>query len=318
MSILIVGASGFIGKNLLLKTPKDWKIFGIYQTDKTFLEFLEKNKLSNVHPLRCNLENVVEIKSALEKLEKIDVCVYLAANTNVRQLCEDSTLDVSTNIAPLMNFLKYFRGRRLIFFSSGAVYMGLKGQVSPSSKINPTIPYAISKYASELYIKFHQSKIETFKEYIILRFFGAYGPCEPPRKISTKLMKLVKNPHEDVFTIFGDGKNYIDFMYIDDAIQGLLKVINSPEANVTVDFCSGNPQTINQLVKNVGKIFNKKIRIEHKGSSPEYIKFYASPKRMFQIFGFRPSISLQDGFQKFAEWLDKNLDERVSIGSENV
>ena len=307
MNILVVGASGFIGKNLLLKIPKKWNVFGIYRTNKSFSEFLEKNKLSNVYPLKCDLENVLEVKSALEKLRNVDVCVYLAANTNVRQLSEDPTLDVAANIAPLTNFLKYFRGRRLIFFSSGAVYMGLEGQVSPSSKINPTIPYAISKYASELYIKFHQNTLKTFKEYVILRFFGAYGPYEPTRKISTKLMELVKNPDKDVLTVFGVGENYIDFMYIDDTIRGLLAVITSSKADVTVDFCSGNPLTINQLVRKVEEIFGRKIRIEHAGSSPEYITFHASPKRMFQIFGFRPSISLKDGFQKFADWLDKTL-----------
>jgi len=307
LNILVVGASGFIGKNLLLKIPKKWNVFGIYRTNKSFSEFLEKNKLSNVYPLKCDLENVLEVKSALEKLRNVDVCVYLAANTNVRQLSEDPTLDVAANIAPLTNFLKYFRGRRLIFFSSGAVYMGLEGQVSPSSKINPTIPYAISKYASELYIKFHQNTLKTFKEYVILRFFGAYGPYEPTRKISTKLMELVKNPDKDVLTVFGVGENYIDFMYIDDTIRGLLAVITSSKADVTVDFCSGNPLTINQLVRKVEEIFGRKIRIEHAGSSPEYITFHASPKRMFQIFGFRPSISLKDGFQKFADWLDKTL-----------
>jgi len=290
---------------LLLKIPKEWKVLGIYRTDKTFLEFLEKNKLCNVCPLKCDLENVLEVKSTLEKLKNVDVCVYLAANTNVPQLFEDPTLDVATNIAPLTNFLKHFRGRRLIFFSSGAVYMGLEGQVSPSSKIDPTIPYAITKYASELYIKFHQNMLETFKEYVILRFFGAYGPYEPQRKISTKLIELAKNPHKNVFTVFGDGKNYIDFMYIDDAIQGLMAVITSSKANATVDFCSGNPLTINQLVRNVGEIFDRKMRIEHVKSSPEYIKFYASPKSMFQIYGFKVSTSLKDGFQKFAKWLDR-------------
>ena len=178
--------------------------------------------------------------------------------------------------------------------------------MSPSSKINPTIPYAISKYASELYIKFHQNTLRTFKEYVILRFFGAYGPYEPTRKISTKLMELVENPDKGVFTVFGAGENYIDFMYIEETIRGLLAVITSSKANETVDFCSGNPLTINQLVRKAGDILNRKIRVEHIGNSPEYITFYASPKRMLQIFGFRPSILLKDGLRKFADWLEKN------------
>jgi len=306
LNLLVVGASGFIGKNLLLKIPKDWNAFGIYRSDETFPTFLKKNNLLNVEPIRCNLENIREVKNALTKLENaVDVCVYLAANTNVRRLVEYPTLDVATNITPLLNFLQHFQGRRLIFFSSGAVYMGLKGRVSPSLKINPTIPYAISKYASELYIKFYQNTRKTFQEYVNLRFFGAYGPYEPSRKISTKLIELVENPKENEFTIFGDGENYIDFMYIDDAMRGLLTVINSQKSNITVDFCSGNAQTINQLVEKVAQIFSKEIRIKHVGISPEYITFYASPKRMFQLFGFRPTISLKDGFEKFASWLEK-------------
>jgi nucleoside-diphosphate-sugar epimerase len=304
LNVLVVGASGFIGKNLLLKTSKEWKIFGIYRNDKTFPEFLKTNKLSNVHAIKCDLENGLEVRNTMEKLENIDVCVYLAANTNVRQLCEDPTQDVATNVIPITNFLKHFRGRKLIFFSSGAVYMGLSGKVSASSKLDPTIPYAISKYASELYVKFYCNTLKTFKEYVILRFFGAFGPHEPKRKISTKLIELARNPHEDEFIVFGNGENYIDFMYIDDTIQGLLRVITSSKINETIDFCAGNPLTINQLVSRVGEIFEKEIRIKHVGSSPEYIRFHASPNRMSQLFGFNPTTPLQVGFRNFADWLD--------------
>jgi nucleoside-diphosphate-sugar epimerase len=309
LNILVVGASGFIGKNLLLKIPHEWRVFGTYRADTTFPEFLEKNELRNVCPIKCDLENTIEVKDALNGIESpIDVCVYLAANTNVRKLAEEPILDVSTNLAPLLNFLGYFKGRRLVFFSSGAVYMGLEGSVSPLSKINPTIPYAISKYASELYIEFYRNSLKTFKEYIVLRFFGAYGPYEPPRKISTKLIELIESPRENTFAVFGNGENYIDFMYIDDAIQGLMKVITSKKANVTVDFCFGSSMTINQLVKKVGRIFNKKIEIEHVGISPEYITFHASPRKMFQFFGFRPRISLEEGFSKLSRWLHETPD----------
>lgn len=250
------------------------------------------------------MENIEEVRSIIPKIEHIDVCVYLAANTNVREMVEDPTIDVSSNISTLLNFLKYFKGRKLIYFSSGAVYMGLEGKVSPHSKIDPTIPYAISKYACEEYIKFHKRAKKTFEEYVILRFFGAYGPYEPPRKISTKLIEVIKDPKSNEFVIYGDGRNLIDFMYITDAIKGLLSVINSMKANVTVDFCSGKPRTINELVMEVGQIFNKEIDIKHTGSSPEYITFYASPKEMFRLFQFRPEASLKDGFKDFSSWLD--------------
>ncbi len=259
-------------------------------------------------PLHCDLENVEEVKSIIPRMEHIDVCVYLAANTNVREMVKDPTIDVATNISTLLNFFKYFKGQKLIYFSSGAVYMGLEGKVSPHSKIDPTIPYAISKYACEEYVKFYKKMKKTFEEYVILRFFGAYGPYESPRKISTKLIELIKDPTRNEFVIYGDGRNFIDFMYINDAIKGLLSVIKSMKANVTVDFCSGEPRTINELVMEAGHIFNKKINIKHTGSSPEYIKFYASPKEMFRLFHFKPETSLNDGFKDFSSWLD-NADE---------
>lgn len=304
MNILVAGASGFIGKNLLLRIPEKWTVYGIYRSSKTFQSFLARNKVSNVVPLKCDLENIENVKDVMPKLEDIDTCVYLAANTNVRGLVKDPVLDVTTNIGPLLKFMKYFRGRKIVYFSSGAVYMGLKGKVSPLSRINPTIPYAISKYTCEQYIKFYKNTKKTFQQYVILRFFGAYGPHEPPRKISTKLLELIRDPEKNEFTVYGDGTNYIDFMYVDDAIRGILAVIQSPKANVTVDFCSGNPQTINELVTNVGRMFNRKIKITHLGTSPEYITFYASPQKMFRVFGFKPGISLKDGFRRFLNWFD--------------
>ena len=302
MNVLIVGASGFIGKNLLLNIPKNWNVFGTYNTNNTFTQFLEKNNLSNVESIKCDLLNPNEIKKSIVPIKDLDVCIYLAANTNVQEMVENPAIDANTNIVSLLNFLQFFRGKKLIYFSSGAVYMGLNGEVSPSMKLNPTIPYSISKYTCEQYIKFYKIKKKTFNDYMILRFFGAYGPLEPNRKISTKLIESISNKKNE-FTIFGDGRNYIDFMYIDDAIQGIISVIKSDKANLIVDFCSGNPLTLNELVKKIGVIFGKDIKILYKGDSPEYITFYASPFRMQQLFGFNPKISLEEGFKKLEKWI---------------
>jgi nucleoside-diphosphate-sugar epimerase len=308
MNVLIIGASGFIGKNLLLKLPKSWNIYGTFNTSENFYQFLELNNLQNVIPIKCNLLRPNEIKNSISTIKDLDVCIYLAANTNVREMVEEPTIDANTNIVSLLNFLQFFRARKLIYFSSGAVYMGLNGKVTPSMKINPTIPYSISKYTCEQYIKFYKIKKKFFNDYVILRFFGAYGPFEPNRKISTKLIETINGKKND-FTIYGDGKNYIDFMYIDDAIKGIMSVIYSDKANLIADFCSGAPLTLNELVKKVSEIFKKKIKIIHVGDSPEYITFYASPLRMKQLFGFYPQISLEKGFKKFDKWIKNSINK---------
>jgi nucleoside-diphosphate-sugar epimerase len=305
MNVLIVGASGFIGNNLLLKLPKDWTIFATYNTNETFKNFLNENNLNNVIPKKLDLTDTTQVKNIISTIKEIDVCIYLAANTNVGAMVNDPIVDIRTNIAPLVNFLNYFTGEKLIFFSSGAVYMGHTGKISPEVKIEPTIPYSISKYTCEQYIKFFCHKRKLFNDYIILRFFGAYGPFEQKRKISTKLIETIMNKKNE-FTVFGDGRNYIDFMYIDDTIRGILSIIESDKTNLTLDFCSGNPLTINELVTTVGNIFNTPIEIKHEGVSPEYITFYASPTKMFQLFNFKSKISINDGFKKLNDWIQKS------------
>src|SRR5205085_4977677 len=116
----------------------------------------------------------------------------------------------------------------LVYISSGAVYIGLSGLVGPTSAVCPTFPYAISKLAAEHYIRAFFSAYQRPKYATIVRFFGTYGPYEPSRKFYTKLVRRFAFERNPQFTVIGDGENYIDAMYIDDAIKAFLAVLISP------------------------------------------------------------------------------------------
>ena len=73
--------------------------------------------------------------------------------------------------------------------SSGAVYDGLRGAVSPATPVSPRLPYAISKLASEQYLRFFAEHRGTVDSYVNVRFFGAYGPYEAARKITTQWLQ---------------------------------------------------------------------------------------------------------------------------------
>lgn len=311
MKIIVPGASGFIGKNFILKAPKDWEIIAIYN-NSNLQDFVEEHRLDNVITVKCDLTNENEVEKLSKKVgNEFDVCMYLAANTSVPLSVKDPIFDLHANIITLLNFLRFFEGEKLIFLSSGAVYDGLSGLVNPNMPVFPKIPYAISKLASENYIKFYVMKKKRFKNYIILRFFGAYGPYEPARKIYTKLVRAFYFENKNKYTIYGDGKNLIDAMYVDDMIDGVLKVIRSDNQNLTVDFCSENPLTIDELVYAVAEAFDKKNPIiRHDGITDEYIEFYASNKLMEKIFGFKPTRSLNKGLQKLAKHLEGGSNER--------
>ena len=300
MRLLVVGASGFLGRNFLLAAPKEWDIHATYRAAESFPAWLAGSRLDHVLPVRVDLRDEAAVGKAIGTLRP-DACLYLAADTRVRLLVEDPPLDVQNNLVPVANVLKHHRGGRFVFVSSGAVYMGHDGAVSPHTALNPSIPYAISKHAAELYVRAAAARGWSDGS-VVLRFFGAYGPFEPPRKITTKLVQAARARARE-FTSFGDGGNLIDVMDVDDAVRGLLAAIRGPANNVTVDFCAGSPLSLNEFAAAVGGIFGHAFEIRHEGESPEYIRFHASPEGMAAAFGLRPQTTLTEGMRRLDAWL---------------
>jgi UDP-glucose 4-epimerase len=303
MRLLVTGASGFIGKNLLLQIPKKWEVTATYNKSKDFIQFLRENALDNIQAIKVNLSHKLETKRKISG--KFDCVVHLAANTNVALSVQNPEADLRQNVNTLLNTVKTAQIRDLIFMSSGAVYDGNIGPVSPKCRLNPSLPYAISKLTCEHYVT-HFKKHKLIDNYVILRFFGAYGPYEPPTKIFSRLIKTFYIEDKQEFTIIGDGNNLIDAMYVEDAIRGIILVIKSKIRNVTVDFAAGKPITINELATKVAEIFQKKrIKLKHKKWPLEYITFYTTSNEMKNLYGFNPSTPLKVGIRKLAEWLKK-------------
>ena len=304
LRLIVTGASGFIGRNLILATPTDWEVVALCHTSRDFPMWVEQKNLPHVTAVGCNLTDEAAVRELARRVGKrFDACVFLAANGDPAYSVERPFLDLQATVVTLLHFLSHFEIDRLIYFSSGAVYDGLPGPVSPVVKVSPRLPYAITNLACEHYAQafMHRGLVG---QYVNLRFFGAYGPYEPPRKLYTRLVRRFAVERVPQFTIRGDGRNYIDAMYVEDAIRGVLAVLESDRGNLTVDFCSGAPLTINELVEIAARTFGlADLEIEHTGQAPEYINFSASREAMAQWFRFRPQIPLEEGLQRFAEFL---------------
>ncbi len=309
MKVVIPGASGFIGRNLLINAPKTWDILAIYNSSEDLPSFVEKHDLKKVQTVRCDLRNAEATQVLAGKHDRFDVCVFLAANGNPAFSVKNPLADLESTTYTLLNFINAFDVVKLIYFSSGAVYDGLKGAVSPDLSLSPKLPYAVSNLASENHLLDFASKGK-IEEYVILRFFGAYGPYEPPRKIFSRLVNAFYFDNNDTFKLRGDGNNYIDAMYVKDAIDGVFKVIESTNKNLTIDFCNGQKLTINELVEQTADIFGRNgVKIVHEGQSAEPIAFWANPKTMEKEYDFKPKIGLKDGYDRLVGFL-KNGDSR--------
>jgi UDP-glucose 4-epimerase len=304
MKIAITGSGGFIGKNLLLNLSPDYQTTA-FGRGGGVPNFVSNHSLSGVKLALGDFTNPDSMAALADELgPDLDAVIYLSGNGDPAYSVSHPAVDLTDTVLGLVNFLSSFKVGRLIYFSSGAVYDGLSGPVSPDSTLDPRLPYAIGKLACEQYIKFFR-KMGRIDSYVILRFFGAYGPFEPPRKIYSRLVRAFAIDKKHEYTIRGDGRNLIDAMFVDDTVRGVRRVLESKEDDMTLDFCLGKPYTIKKLVEETARIFNIKVRINMEGDVPEYIDFRPSPLAMEEIFGFIPAIPLSEGLPILAQHLEK-------------
>lgn len=295
MKVLVAGGSGFIGKNFLLKTPHDLECLGTYNNSHDFPEFLNRNGLTHVKAIKIDMRDSDCVSDVFKNTDnEFDVCLYIMGNSDIGLARREPLVDVDANIYSLLNLLQNIYVQKFIFMSSGAVYEGHKGLVHPGIPVFPKIPYSVNKLSSELFIRYFQENTDHIENYVNLRFFGAYGPMEPTRKIYTNLIKTFVLENKNTYKLMGNGKNFIDAMYIEDTVDALLKIAASDKGNITVDFCFGQPLTVNELVIEVGKIFEQNVKLEHEGAAAEYTTFYASPQAMQTLFNFKPTINLKE------------------------
>ena len=163
--------------------------------------------------------------------------------------------------------------------------------------MSPRLPYAISKLASEQYLRFFAEHRGTVGSYINVRFFGAYGPYEPSRKITRRWFEGMAAGQRE-FVVRGDGQNLIDFMYVDDAVDGFLALVKAKGERRTVDFASGSPISVNDVVHGMAKVIGVEVTIRHEGHVPEYIEFRTVDTTMRDHFGVRPSIPFHEGLTR--------------------
>jgi nucleoside-diphosphate-sugar epimerase len=303
MRVVVTGASGFIGRNVLLRAPREWTIYAVYHSTADLEAFVAEHRLTHVRPLRCDLTSAADVNAAARQIgSRPDAMLYLAANGDPAVSPKRPRWDLELNTVALVNTLEQCPADHVVYVSSGAVYDGLRGAVTPATPVAPLLPYAISKLASEHYLKFFCERRESVRSYVNVRFFGAYGPYEAPRKITTRWLKALAGGQRE-FVVRGDGRNLIDFMYVDDAVDGFLALVKAQGARLTVDFASGSPVSVNDIVETMGQTLNLDVAVRNEGAVAEYIQFHTVDTTMRDRFGVVPSIPFADGLKRLAAFL---------------
>jgi nucleoside-diphosphate-sugar epimerase len=296
MRLLVTGASGFLGRNLLLSLGKEAEVIALYARSAGFPAFLRSAGLQRVRALQADL-------TTRRARRRWPPPTFRGLRLPRRQWRSGASVerpawDLASNCASLVNLLERCALPRLVFFSSGAVYDGIRGEVSPRTCSRPHLPYAVSKLAAERYIEHFRDRGRVGKAAVV-RFFGAYGPHEPPRKVYTKLVRRFGIEGDRRFTIRGDGENLIDAMYVSDAMRAIRLLLDAPppDEESVLDLCSGQPLTLTQLVRRAAATFGVEPEIAYEGEVPERIEFRSTDRTMAGRYGFSPVVELEAGLR---------------------
>ena len=337
MKVLVTGAAGFIGAFLckkLLETT-DNQIVGVDNLNDYYDVSLKETRLKMLENKNFTIvKGDISDKAFIDNLfkeYKFDIVINLAAQAGVRYSIDHPDIYIQSNIIGFYNILeacRYNPVKHLVYASSSSVYgTNEKVPYSVEDKVdNPVSLYAATKKSDEL-LAHAYSKLYNIPT-TGLRFFTVYGPMgRPDMAYFSFTNKLIKGETIEIFN-YGNCKR--DFTYIDDIVEGIIRVMNkAPEKKDGEDglpippyklYNIGNnhPENLLDFVNilaeeliNAGvlpKDFNIKEHMKlvpmQKGDVPIT---YADTSALEKDFGYKPSTSLREGLRNFAVWFNKKI-----------
>lgn len=334
-TVLVTGAAGFIGSNLvkrLFKDYKDIKVVGIDSVTDYYDVNIKYERLKEIESLnrdwtfvKASIADRDVVNDLFDKYH-FSVVVNLAAQAGVRYSITNPDAYIESNLIGFCNILEACRHHEvehLVYASSSSVYgSNKKVPYSTDDKVdNPVSLYAATKKSNELMAHAY-SKLYNIPS-TGLRFFTVYGPAGRPDMAYFGFTdKLVKG---ETIKIFNYGNCKRDFTYVDDIVEGVVRVMqHAPEKKTGEDGLPIPPYKVYNIGNNHPENLLEFVNILQEelvraGVLPQDYDFnahkelvpmqpgdvpvtYADTSALEEDFGFKPCTSLREGLRKFAEW----------------
>ena len=327
-SVLVTGAAGFIGSSLSHRlVGRGDNVFGIDNLNDYYDVSLKKARLerlsSNPHFRFEKLDiSDREGMSGLFARERFDVVVNIAAQAGVRYSLENPHPYIQSNVVGFCNILEGCRHSKvghLVFASSSSVY-GANTRLPFSERDNidhPISLYAATKKANELMAHSYAHLYEL--PCTGLRFFTVYGPWGRPDMALFKFTKAILEGKP--IQVFNNGNMVRDFTYIDDIVEGVVRVLDRPAApdpawNAALpnpsrsaapyriyNIGNNKPVQLMRFIEVLERCLGKKAQVEmlpmQPGDAPATM---ADVSTLESDFGYRPTTTVEKGVPRFVEW----------------
>ena len=325
MRILVTGAAGFIGYHLTLSLlEKEYQVLGIDNLNDYYDPNLKEQRLKEIsnHKKSKNFNFFKEdisnrnFVSNLFLNNSFDAVINLASQAGVRHSLSNPHAYVDSNLVGFVNILEGCRNaglKHFIFASSSSVYgMNKKKPFSTRDRTDyPISLYAATKKSNEL-IAFNYSHLYDIPT-TGLRFFTVYGPFGRPDMAYYKFTKAILN--NESIDVYNNGEMKRDFTYIDDIVEGVIRVIDTiptPQFNYDsslktpyklYNIGNNNSVTLFDFIAAIEKSCNKKAKKNFLPMQPGDVKdTYADIDGLEKDFGFKPTTTISTGMDKFVDW----------------
>jgi UDP-glucuronate 4-epimerase len=255
--------------------------YGLYKGDIRDYKFLEK----------------------VFKKEKPDKVMHLAAMAGVRYSLENPRLYQEVNVGGTLNMLelsRIYKVKNFVYASSSSVYgVNKKVPFSESDSVdNPISPYAATKKSTELlaHVYSYTHGLPTTG----LRFFTVYGPWGRPDMAYFKFAKMIFE--DKTIDVYNRGKMLRDFTYIDDIVEGVVKVLNKVSRYDIVNIGADKPEKLSTFIETLERHIGKKAKKKMLPMQPGDVPQTVADVRKLRKLGWKPKTTIDEGLKKFVEW----------------
>ena len=309
MKVLVTGVAGFIGMHTAKRLlERGDEVVGIDNLSPYYSVQLKKDRLAELKQPKFRFSELdIADAASLEKLfarEKPELVLHLAAQAGVRYSLENPAAYVQTNLVGFANLLECCRRhppKNLVYASSSSVY-GANKDLPWSETQNvdqPVSLYAATKKSNELiaHVYSHLYGLNATG----LRYFTVYGPWGRP-DMSPMLFAHAIVQGKPI-PVFNHGDMQRDFTYVDDIVEGTIRVLDKPTRYALYNIGNHQPVALLDYIAAMERALGAEAKLEMKPMQPGDVKeTYADTRALAAAVGFTPATPLEAGLARFAAW----------------
>lgn len=318
--VLVTGGAGFIGSHLVdLLISREVRQLTVI--DNLFLGTPSNltdasHRMPALRTAHLDASDDCAVREAFSKLEPVDVVFDLAViplpTSLVRpQFCFDTNVRITSVLCELLREGCF---QTLVHFSSSEAYGSARmvpmGEDHP---LDPLTPYAASKAASDHLVRTYAATFGV--DALVVRPFNNYGPRQNDQQYAGVIPTLLKCAFEnDVFTIFGDGQQTRDYIYVTDTVRAALDLYECPQARgKVVNIGSGREISIIDLKTKIEQILGRHVPTEYREQRPGDVRRHcADIKLLKSLIEFEPQISIDEGLTRTVEFYRQRSDNTLT------